>query len=174
MSTKEHAIAAIVVLGCRVEQDGTLSPAALRRVDRAAQAYSDGVAQTVIASGGRRWPGGVEAICMGQALAARGVPTANILLEAASMTTAENAFFTRDLLERKQLAPYVAVATSRFHLERALANFERFGIRALGLAANDPDPGIIRTTALFVKETLSGTLDKNLMSRRGHTEIWRG
>ena len=51
---------ALIVLGCRVT-DGQLSSAAARRVERAARAYREQGAELVIAAGGKRWQGVMEA-----------------------------------------------------------------------------------------------------------------
>ena len=127
---------ALVLLGCPVR--GTpLSGAARRRVERAARAYHEGLAEIVVVSGGRSWNGVVEADALGAALAALGVPESALLLERESRTTHENAVKTaRLLLSKNQRA--VGVVTCDWHLPRALYCFRRAGLEPSGVAAASP------------------------------------
>jgi len=127
---------ALVLLGCPVR--GTpLSGAALRRVERAASAYHDGLSSSVVVSGGRRWNGVVEADALGAALAERGVPRAALLLERESRTTHENAVRTARLL-LAQGKRHVGVVTCDWHLGRALYCFSRAGLEPVGIGAVSP------------------------------------
>src|SRR5205085_10500643 len=76
----------LVVLGCRV-RDGQLSHAALRRVERAFEAYRDEGATLVIASGGKSWAGFQECKVFANGLVSRGMPAEHVLEEAGSLTT---------------------------------------------------------------------------------------
>ncbi|HEX6766374.1 MAG TPA: YdcF family protein, partial [Polyangiaceae bacterium] len=126
---------ALVVLGCRVTE-APLSGAALRRVERAARAFREGVAPSIVVSGGRRWHGVVEADALAAALVERGVPRAALVLERESATTHENALFTARAVsdERRR----VGVVTCDWHLRRALYCFQRAGFDAVGLGAPSP------------------------------------
>jgi uncharacterized SAM-binding protein YcdF (DUF218 family) len=127
---------ALVLLGCPV-RDVPLSGAALRRVERAASAYHEGLATTLVVSGGRRWNGVVEADALGAALAARGVPEARMLLERESRTTHENAVKTAKLLLSSDQRR-VGVVTCDWHLPRALYCFRRAGFEPSGIPAISP------------------------------------
>ncbi len=133
--------AAIVVLGCRVMPDGHLSRSLARRVAVALAAYHDKRAPRLIVSGGRSWHGVSEAEAMARALEAGGVVPERITLELCSLSTRENAAFTRALLPADAR---VLVATSSSHMQRALANFEAVGLRAEPLEAPDEsfEPGV--------------------------------
>jgi uncharacterized SAM-binding protein YcdF (DUF218 family) len=85
---------AIVVLGCRVLPSGRPTTAAARRAARAAQAYLEGVAPHIIASGGRRWGGAIEAEALRKELVRAGVPEGAVTRELWSLTTHENAIFS--------------------------------------------------------------------------------
>jgi cyclophilin family peptidyl-prolyl cis-trans isomerase/uncharacterized SAM-binding protein YcdF (DUF218 family) len=132
--------AAIVVLGCGVRYDaeGRLRGALLRRVDAAAEAYArlagGGESAVVVASGGRRWGGLVEADVMAHELERRGVPARAIVRERCSLSTRDNARFAVAALERRGIAR-VTVVTCPWHLPRALALFRRAGVAADPLAA---------------------------------------
>jgi uncharacterized SAM-binding protein YcdF (DUF218 family) len=109
---------ALVLLGCPVR--GTpLSGAAARRVERASSAYREGLAPTIVVSGGRSWNGRVEADALADALALRGVPREALLLERESRTTHENAVQTARVLLASGLRS-VGVVTCDWHLPRAL------------------------------------------------------
>jgi uncharacterized SAM-binding protein YcdF (DUF218 family) len=131
-------VRATVVLGCAVSIDGAgrLSGALGRRVAAAAEAYArerDPHA-VVIASGGRRWSGVVEADAMARELVLRGVPEGAIVRERCSLTTRENARFAAAALARRGLGE-ARIVTCAWHLPRASRLFERQGVRVSGLAA---------------------------------------
>jgi uncharacterized SAM-binding protein YcdF (DUF218 family) len=127
---------ALVVLGCRVS-DRPLSGAALRRVERAARAYDEGLAPSIVVSGGRRWNGVVEADAFAEALALRGVPREALALERESKTTHENAVLTARLL-LPQNRRSVGIVTCDWHLPRALYCFRRAGLSGVGVEAPSP------------------------------------
>ena len=88
---------AIVVLGCKVGELG-LSPAAERRVERAAALWHAGVAPRIVVSGGKRWAGITEAEAFARRLTELGVQPDLIECELQSHTTRENMLFTRAML----------------------------------------------------------------------------
>jgi uncharacterized SAM-binding protein YcdF (DUF218 family) len=127
---------ALVLLGCRVSE-APLSGAARRRVERAASAYMEGLAEVLVVSGGRRWNGIVEADALSEALVLAGVPREALVLERESQTTHENAVMTARLLRGKSWRS-VGVVTCDWHLPRALYCFERAGLSPTGLGAVSP------------------------------------
>lgn len=141
---------ALVLLGCRVSEP-PLSGAARRRVERAARAYTDGLAEVLVVSGGRRWNGVVEADALAEALVAAGVPREALVLERESQTTHENAVMTARLL-RSQARRSVGVVTCDWHLPRALYCFERAGVAATGLGAVSPPLSPVRRLLRALRE----------------------
>ena len=127
---------ALVLLGCRVATP-TLPGAAERRVERAARAFAEGLAERVVVSGGRRWDGAQEAETLARALVARGVPESALLLEADSQNTLENARFTARLLAPLGLVR-VGLVSCDWHLPRALWIFRRAGLEPEPVAALSP------------------------------------
>jgi cyclophilin family peptidyl-prolyl cis-trans isomerase/uncharacterized SAM-binding protein YcdF (DUF218 family) len=125
--------AVIVVLGCRAEVDGEgelVRGALAGRLDAAALLYAQrgGERTVVVTSGGRRWQGGVEADVMRRELARRGVPERAVVRERCSLSTRENARFTRELLSRQAKAgDPIALVTCDWHMPRASAIFRRAG-----------------------------------------------
>jgi SanA protein len=134
---------AIVVLGCRVDKRGRAAGALLRRCQRAALAFHDGLGPLVIACGGRRWHGQAEAAVMRQALLELGVPSDRVLCELHSGTTWGNAVHGAKLL-RSLGARKIAVVTCDFHQRRALSLFGRAGFDAVGLSCSSPATGLLR------------------------------
>lgn len=126
----------LVVLGCRVA-NGRLSPAALRRVERAAQAYHDDGAQLVIATGGKMWQGSRESQVFVRELTARGVAAEHLLEEQESLNTRGNARGVARLLQGK-LSSRLGLITCDWHMPRALRLFRLLGLAPIALPAPSP------------------------------------
>jgi len=169
---REHADA-IVVLGCRVLPSGRPTTAAARRAARAAEAYLEGVASHVIASGGRRWGQLIEADMLRAELLRGGVPEAAITRELWSLTTHENAIFSAEMLRRRG-ARRVAVVTCDWHVNRAIANFHAVGVEAWPLPSAGIRRGIMGQAYRFGHERICTWLDARAI-RRGEalTRIFR-
>jgi len=151
------ALDALVVLGCRV-QAGSLSHAALRRVERAARAYAELEPELVIASGGKRWDGRRECEVFAEGLVARGVPSARMLQEAHSLTTRGNAQGVSELLRHRPRAT-IAVVTCDWHLPRALGLFHQLGLWPVGVPAASPPRPLPLVLVRATRERLSWALD---------------
>jgi uncharacterized SAM-binding protein YcdF (DUF218 family) len=130
------SLPALVVLGCRV-QDGQLSAAALRRVERGARAFREQGADLVIACGGKLWQGVMEADVFARGLIERGVPAECLLAERESLTTRGNARGTRRLL-RQGAVRRIGLVTCDWHMPRALRIFRRVGFDPIPLPAASP------------------------------------
>src|SRR5262249_24446497 len=117
-----------VVLGCRVLPNGEPSGTLAVRARLAAQAFKAGVAPRIVAAGGRRWHGRSEAEAIARVLLRAGVPEHVILLQLWAQTTNENAVYTAALMKRQGGCGRVAIATSAWHMKRALANFRAAGL----------------------------------------------
>ncbi|MBX3228980.1 MAG: YdcF family protein [Labilithrix sp.] len=130
---------AVCVLGCR-----SGSAALVRRARAGARTFADEGADTVVACGGRRWSGVVEADDIARILAGAGVPEAAILRERRSLDTVGNAREAARLLADKP----VIVVTCAWHLPRARRVFERVGLRVVGaVGVPAPDGGLL--TAMY-------------------------
>lgn len=132
------ALDALVVLGCRVRSGGALSPAAARRVRRAAELFHAGVAARVVASGGKLWDGVPEAECFARELERLGVPRSAVLCELWSESTIENARYVAKLTRRSALTR-LGVVTCDWHMARALIAFRRHDLEVTPFPA--PAPG---------------------------------
>ncbi len=149
---------AIVVLGCRVEDDGELSSTLRRRADWAVVAHRVGLGHWVVPSGGRRWGAHVEADRLEAYLAGRGVPKEVIYPELMSLTTAENAVFSAELLGRIG-ARRALVVTCAWHMPRALASFRALGVDALPLPVPEGPSSLWDDVRRAAHEAVSRRLD---------------
>lgn len=109
---------AIVVLGARVQPDGSPSPTLKARAEHAATLFNRGLAKTVIFSGGVGDYGASEAAVARDVVLTLGVPSQACLLEEDSHSTKQNAQFTARLM-RKHSLKSVIVVTDPSHLRRA-------------------------------------------------------
>lgn len=122
---------AIVMLGARVEPDGSASPTLRARAESAASLFllSNTSAQMLVFSGGVGTHGASEASVARDIAVKLGVPPERCVLEENSHSTAENARFTMRLL-RERHGPGrigVIVVSDPYHLARAKLLFEREG-----------------------------------------------
>lgn len=113
---------AIVVLGAPLRDD-RLTPVLLERVEAAVELFRAGAAPLVIATGGVTSGTIAEADAIAEALRARGV--ADVIVERASRTTADNARLTAQLLPPRST---VWIVTQPFHGRRAARLFREAGL----------------------------------------------
>lgn len=139
----------VVVLGARIHDDGTLSPALLRRLQRLALLWQrdrghPAAIGTIVLSGGR--PKGhpldvTEAGVMAEWLVAAGIPRQVMVLEDAARTTRENALYSL-IWARRCGVRKLYVLTDCAHLPRAMLLFliigRGWGIAVRGVAAPLP------------------------------------
>jgi uncharacterized SAM-binding protein YcdF (DUF218 family) len=150
---------AIVVLGCRVEGLRNLSGASARRVARAARAYREGAASTIVASGGKRWRGITEASAFTEALVREGVPRERIVLEERSLSTVGNARYVAELAREQNLFD-LCIVTCDWHMARARAAFARHGLNVTALPAPAPDHGRVRRSVRELAERVQTVTDR--------------
>ena len=129
---------AIVVLGgaTRSNESPRIMPDMSDRGDRllyAVKLYQDGLAPLILLTGGRiQWFGGEssEAESMATIMEVMGVPRDALLLESRSLNTYENAVYTKEILDRRNINQILLV-TSAAHMSRSLAIFQKQGIDAI-------------------------------------------
>ena len=98
MMTKVQPSDVAVVLGSKVEDDGTPSVHLRIRLDRTLALYQQGVVPMIIVSGGPGVPAHPEPIVMRDYLIAHGVPSSAILLDSTGINTAATARNTGPLM----------------------------------------------------------------------------
>lgn len=129
---------AIVVLGgaTRNQEFPRILPDLNDRGDRilyAVKLYKDGAAPLILLTGGRiQWYGrdSSEAESMAEIIEVMGVPRDAILLESRALNTYENAVYSKEILDRRNIDKIILV-TSASHMPRSLAIFKKQGINAI-------------------------------------------
>ena len=131
----------IIILGCKIRKDGTLTPILKSRVDRAItfskmQYEATGKDIIFVPSGGK---GNDEVISEGEAinnyLLDQGISKDNIIVENKSRSTYENIMFSYKLISKKNSNPNIAFSTTNFHVFRAGIIARKQGIKVEGIGA---------------------------------------
>ena len=124
---------ALIVPGCAVRPDGTPSGSLRRRTERAIALWHEGIAPTLVLTGGRgRFPP-AEATAAAALARNHGVPSTALIIEDRSTTTAENAACSARLMD-EPMQMSVLVVTDCFHAWRCTHLFRRHfhRVRAVG------------------------------------------
>jgi uncharacterized SAM-binding protein YcdF (DUF218 family) len=130
----------IVILGCGLRKDGTVTPLLAARVDRAIRFYYKQAKSSpppkLVCSGGK---GGDERRSEAEAMAdyalGQGIPLEHILLESNSHNTLENMRFSKAVMDEDARGrPYNCIyATSNYHVLRAGVYARRAGLPMRGI-----------------------------------------
>ncbi|HKQ53753.1 MAG TPA: YdcF family protein [Pyrinomonadaceae bacterium] len=120
----------LVVLGASVWPGGQPSFVLRDRLARAAELYHEGVADKIIVSGGvGRYPP-AEAVVSKQFLLKAGVAEEDIIMEAATHSTAQQAVKIKEIYDREGFRS-IALVTSFYHEKRATQLFTRAGFTSI-------------------------------------------
>lgn len=115
----------IIILGCMIKKDGTLTPILKNRADKAIefskmQKEANGKDIIFVPSGGK---GSDEIISEGEAiknyLLEQGISEDKILVESKSKNTYQNISFSNELINKKSNNPNIAFSTTNYHVFRA-------------------------------------------------------
>jgi len=134
-TTPPDGIPYIIILGAKVEGE-TLSKVLKNRADAALSYWNNNKQSKIIVSGGKGEGENIsEAAALKNYLLEKKVPEEMILMEDTSTSTIENLQNSKDIYDIKE----AIIATSDFHLYRAITISEKIGIRAYPLAAKTPN-----------------------------------
>ena len=133
----------IIIHGCRIKKDGTLTPLLKARVDRAmefAKMQKDRLGRPIVfvPSGGK---GSDEIISEGEAikryLIEQGIPEKDILAETKSTTTEENFKYAYELIRKYHGSDFfnVVFCTTNYHVFRSGMLAYKLGIRVEGIGS---------------------------------------
>lgn len=127
----------LLILGARVEQDGSPSKALRRRIDAAAEYLTDNPDTAAVATGGKGTDEVIpEAECIRNELVKLGIDESRILVEDKSVNTSENMEFSMRLM-KFGAETKVGVVSNNYHIFRALKLAEKMGFKHVyGLAAD--------------------------------------
>ena len=123
----------ILVLGCRVYSDGSMSPMLSDRVTTGIALYRAGISPKVLMSGDSSSSAYYDEVgAMRQAAIEAGVPEEAILTDPMGLSTYDS---VARLLEEYK-GRRVVIVTQEYHLYRALYIAEKLGIDAYGISAD--------------------------------------
>ena len=119
-----------LVLGNKVNPDGSPSPRLKARLDTAAKYYKNGNYPKVIVSGGTGIEGIPEGTAMKKYLVSLGIPPEAILVDNEGVDTGASAENTLKILKSKQMKS-VFVVTQYFHIPRSKLALKKLGVTEL-------------------------------------------
>ena len=116
-----------LVLGSKVELDGTPSGRLRARLDRTLELHRAGYFPFVIVSGGTGGEGYDEALVMRDYLVSQGVPADHVIMDSGGTTTFASAQHAIRIA-REHRFESIFVVSQYFHLPRARLALQRFGV----------------------------------------------
>ena len=131
----------LIILGCGLRKDGTLTPLLKGRADRAIDFYErqkkeTGKELTFITSGGQGADEVVSESCaMKRYLTERGIPEDRVLEENRSTNTFENMKFSQEIIQSINPDGNIAFSTTNYHVFRSGIFARRVKMRAIGMGA---------------------------------------
>ncbi len=126
-----------VILGNRVERDGTPSVVLRARLDKGLELYRRHLVQNIVVSGGVGSEGFDEAAVMCDYLVARGVLADRVIEDHGGDDTFLTAKNTRQLMQARHWNS-VLIVSDYYHIPRARLALTRFGIPNVYAAHSEP------------------------------------
>ena len=122
----------IIILGCQVKDDGSLSHMLRDRLMRGLEVYEADAAPKLLMSGDHGREEYDEVGAMKNYAIENGVPSENIFMGHAGFSTYETVYRAKEIFQ----ADKVIIVTQEYHLYRALYIAEQFGVEAYGVSAD--------------------------------------
>ena len=122
----------IIVLGCQVRADGSLSDMLHDRLWRSVQLYELGVSAKLLMSGDHGQNDYNEVGAMKQYAVDRGVPPEDVFMDHAGFSTYETMYRAKEVFQARK----VLIVTQEYHLYRAIYIAEKLGLEAYGVASD--------------------------------------
>ena len=122
----------IIVLGCQVRDDGSLSAMLRDRLIRGVELYKSGAAPKIIMSGDHGKINYDEVNTMKNYAVENGVPSSDVFMDHAGFSTYETVYRAKEIFG----ADKVIIVTQKYHLHRALYIANSLGIEAYGVSAD--------------------------------------
>ena len=132
IDTKDRADIAIV-LGSKVNKDGTLSDRLKARMDRSIELYTTKQVKHLLLSGGTGKEGFDESIKMMEYAMEKGVKKDHIITDSNGYNTRQTAENSSKILKENRLKNIIIV-TQHFHIFRTKLAMEVYGIEIIGTA----------------------------------------
>jgi vancomycin permeability regulator SanA len=159
-----------VVLGSKVQRDGSPSSGLQRRLERARDLYRKGAVKGIIVSGGRGSEGFEEADIMRDVLIGSGIPVDAIIVDRAGNNTRLTAIHAHQIMQSRGWRSAVAIS-QYYHVPRAKLALRQEGVAQVSGAAAEyrfawTDPlSIVREFAGFYSYMLHRTSQASANSR---------
>ncbi|MGV9009826.1 YdcF family protein [Brevundimonas sp.] len=125
-----------VVLGSKVNPDGSPSPRLVARLSRARDLHRDGLVSAIIVSGGTGKEGVPEGSAMKRWLVGQGIPSAAILVDDQGVDTMATARNAAAMMQANGFDSAIVV-TQYFHISRTRLAFAKSGLPDVGSAHPD-------------------------------------
>ena len=122
----------IIVLGCQVRDDGTLSHMLRDRLMRGLEVYHAGATPKLLMSGDHGRKEYDEVNAMKQYAIENGVPSEHVFMDHAGFSTYETVYRAKEIFEVDK----VIIITQEYHLYRALYIADKLGLEAYGVSAD--------------------------------------
>ncbi len=122
----------IIVLGCQVRDDGSLSHMLRDRLLRGLEVYNAGAAPKLLMSGDHGQKEYNEVGAMKQYALEQGVPSEHVFMDHAGFSTYESIYRAKEIFG----ADKVIIITQEYHLYRALYIAEKLDVEAYGVSAD--------------------------------------
>ena len=122
----------IIILGCQVKDDGSLSDMLRDRLMRGLEVYEAGAAPKLLMSGDHGREEYDEVGAMKNYAIENGVPSENIFMDHAGFSTYETVYRAKEIFQ----ADKVIIVTQEYHLYRALYIAEQLGVEAYGVSSD--------------------------------------
>lgn len=122
----------ILVLGCKVGNDGTLSHMLEDRLRQGVALYDLGAAPKLLMSGDHGTPEYDEVDAMKRYAVDAGIPSCDVFMDHAGFSTYESVYRAKEVFAAQR----VIIVTQEYHLYRALMVAREMGLEAYGVAVN--------------------------------------
>ena len=122
----------IIILGCQVKDDGSLSHMLRDRLMRGLEVYETGAAPKLLMSGDHGREEYDEVGAMKNYAIENGVPSENVFMDHAGFSTYETMYRAKEIFKAEK----VIIVTQEYHLYRALYIAERLGMETYGVSAD--------------------------------------
>lgn len=127
-SSELEGLNCIIVLGCKVKDDGSPSDMLKDRMKRAIELYEQGVAPKILMSGDHGQTSYNEVMTMKQYAIDAGVPSEDIFMDHAGFSTYETMYRAKEVFGVEK----AIVVTQDYHMYRSLYIANELGIDAYG------------------------------------------
>ena len=131
-AAKLEDVDCIIVLGCQVKSDGSLSDMLKDRLIRALELYNAKAAPKLLMSGDHGQTEYNEVGAMKNYATENGVPSEDVFMDHAGFSTYETVYRAKEIFKAEK----VIIVTQEYHLYRALYIAKRLGLEAYGVSSD--------------------------------------